>query len=105
MAKDTTKLKPAVRGPAENPYSKTITLSDGRKAEISRAKGKHIMEAADIVKSLYGSTPSDMQMQNCIVSRVCKIDGENINPDTLTEMWANDWTAVQAAFGEIAGGL
>ncbi len=105
MAKDNAKLKPAVKSPAENPYSKTVTLSDGRVAVISRAKGKHIMEAADMAKAMYGTTPSEMQIQNCIVSRVCKIDGEGINPDEIAELWADDWTAIQAAFGEVSGGL
>lgn len=105
MAKDATKLKPAVKSPAENPYTKFLTLSDGRKVEISRPKGKHIMQATDMAKSMYGSTPSEAQIQACIISRICKIDDEGMNPDGFGELWAEDYLKINQAFGEVVGGF
>lgn len=100
----------AVEAASEKNYllkkvEKEITLSDGRKCVVSRAKGKHSMKATDMALGLYGKNPSGMQIMNCILTLVTKIEGEGILPEELEELWAEDYSAIQGAFMDLSGGF
>lgn len=84
---------------------KEITLSDGRKCVVVRAKGKHSMKAAEMAMGMYGKNPSAMQIMNCIMSLVTKVDGEGILPEELEELWAEDYSAIQEAYMDLSGGF
>lgn len=72
-----------------------IVLSDGRKAQILKGKGKHAQDAMDLSEGkskLYMST---------LMGILVTIDGKGIIPEDLGELDMKDYNKILAKFTEI----
>ena len=84
---------------------KAFVLPNGSTCVVKKAKGKHSIKAADMALILYGSSPTGMQVMNCLMSLVTTVNGDGIRPDELEELWAEDYSAIQSAYMDLSGGF
>ena len=84
---------------------RTFTLPNGSVCHVSRAKGKHSMQAADLALSFYGKQPTQMQVLNCLMSLVTTIGDEGVTPLDLEDLWSEDYTQIQIAYMDLNGGF
>jgi hypothetical protein len=79
---------------AKDNTNQTVTLSDGRIAEIKPGKGRHAQEALKV------SGGNGDKYMAALMAQLVEIDGKRIVMEDLEELDLKDFIALQTAFAE-----
>lgn len=81
----------------KEPVAKEIVLSDGRKAQIIKGKGRQAMAAQSDALGADG-LPDMKKFYSSLMSALVLIDMKNLSPDDILDMDMKDYNAINSEF-------